>query len=119
MDSEQPVYCPAKAVLALLEQKWVLRIIEGLLSGPKRFNELAAAIGNVNSRTLSERLKELEDEEIVRRTVKESIPPWVEYELTEKGLSLRELLDFISNWSQKWMSRENLATNLLADNKSG
>lgn len=104
MVHETGEYCPVKAALGLLEQKWVLKIVEALLSGPKRFNELATIIGNVNSRTLSDRLKSLEDEEIVKRTVKESIPPWVEYELTTKGESLRKLIQFIDSWSREWMS---------------
>lgn len=105
--AEHSEYCPVMATLSLLEQKWVLHIFYALLGGPRRFNELASAVGHVNSRTLSERLKLLEDQGFVRRTVKESIPPWVEYELTEKGKSLGPVIDHMAEWGRTWMEKEN------------
>ena len=96
-------YCPVKATLELLEQKWVLAIILELTAGKKRFNELAHAVGGVNSRTLRMRLRALEHGGLVRRHVISQIPPWVEYELTGKGRSLTVIVRSIATWGRRWM----------------
>ena len=73
-------------------QKWVPHIIHELMSGKRRFNELAHDVGGCNSRTLRDRLKNLEELEIVDRNIVAVMPPWVEYELTPKGEQLGEAL---------------------------
>jgi DNA-binding HxlR family transcriptional regulator len=88
----------------LLNQKWTLHIIRELMSGKRRFNELAHRCGGVNSRTLRERLRVLEEEEIVVRQVVNTIPPWVEYELTEKGHALNSVIESIAAWGRRWMA---------------
>ena len=98
------IYCPVAATMNLLNQKWTLHIIRELMSGKKRFNELAHRVGNVNSRTLRERLRVLEEEEIVVRHVVHTIPPWVEYALTEKGHALNSVIDSIAAWGRRWMA---------------
>ncbi len=97
------VYCPVRATLALLGQKWVPHIIYELLSGKLRFNELATAIGGCNSRTLRDRLKNLEELDVVNRNIVETMPPWVEYELTRKGRELAQALSDIEAWGHKYM----------------
>ena len=54
---ENDLYCPVRATLALLGQKWVPHIVHELMSGKRRFNELAHNVGGCNSRTLRDRLK--------------------------------------------------------------
>src|SRR5260221_4619511 len=98
------IYCPGAATMNLLNQKWTLHIIRELMSGKKRFNELAHRVGNCNSRTLRERLRNLEEEEIVVRHVVNTIPPWVEYELTEKGHALNRVIESIAAWGIRWMA---------------
>jgi DNA-binding HxlR family transcriptional regulator len=97
------VYCPVRATLALLGQKWVPHIIYELLSGKRRFNELATAIGGCNSRTLRDRLKNLEELGVVNRNIVETMPPWVEYALTSRGQELAEALSGIEDWGHKYM----------------
>jgi DNA-binding HxlR family transcriptional regulator len=98
------IYCPVAATMDLLNQKWTLHIIRELMSGKKRFNELSHRVGGCNSRTLRERLRSLEEEEIVVRHVVNTIPPWVEYELTEKGHALNSVIESIAAWGLRWMS---------------
>lgn len=98
------IYCPVAATMNILNQKWTLHIIRELLSGKKRFNELSHCLGGVNSRTLRDRLKVLEQEEIVSRAVLSTIPPWVEYELTEKGRALNGVIESIAEWGSQWMA---------------
>jgi DNA-binding HxlR family transcriptional regulator len=104
--TSEEVYCPVRATLALLGQKWVPHIIYELMSGKRRFNELAGVIGGCNSRTLRDRLKTLEDLEIVDRHIVTTMPPWVEYELTAKGHELAEALKPLESWGVAYMDPE-------------
>ena len=101
---EDAAYCPVRATLALLGQKWVPRIIYELMLGKRRFNELALAVGGCNSRTLRDRLRGLEELGIIERTVVAVMPPWVEYELTGKGHELGVALKRLEQWGRTYMS---------------
>ncbi|HEY4685825.1 MAG TPA: helix-turn-helix domain-containing protein [Dehalococcoidia bacterium] len=101
---EDAAYCPVRAALALLGQKWVPRIIYELMQGKRRFNELACAVGGCNSRTLRDRLKGLEELDIITRTVVAVMPPWVEYELTAKGDELGSALRQLEKWGRSHMA---------------
>ncbi len=98
-------YCPVRATLALLGQKWVPHIVYQLGAGKLRFNELAAEIGGCNSRTLRDRLRSLEDLSIVSRRIVETMPPWVEYELTARGRELAQALTALEEWGHRYMEQ--------------
>jgi len=101
--TQEEVYCPVRATLALLGQKWVPHIIYELTEGKRRLNELAAIVGGCNSRTLRDRLRSLEELEIVSRRIVEMMPPWVEYELTLKGQELAQAMSALADWGHKYM----------------
>ncbi len=101
-------YCPVRATLALLGQKWVPRIVYELDAGKRRFNELAETVGGCNSRTLRDRLKSLEAVGIVRREIVATTPPWVEYELTERGRQLATALAPLAAWGRDHLPEEAL-----------
>ena len=101
-----PTFCPIAVTLDLLNEKWTLHIVHALLLGKKRFNEIGHALGGVNGRTLRDRLRTLEDEGIVTRQVISTIPPWVEYELTEKGKALEPIMEAMSAWSKQWVTQK-------------
>jgi DNA-binding HxlR family transcriptional regulator len=103
-------YCPVRATLALVGQKWVPRIIYELMGGKRRFNELAAEVGGCNSRTLRDRLVALEELGVVSRTIVATMPPWVEYELTDLGHELGEALLPLEQWGRRHLSRAPLAS---------
>jgi len=86
----------------LLQEKWVLMIVHGLLAGPINFNELMRR-GSVNTTTLSQRLNLLEQAGILVKTIHSTMPPRTSYELTEAGLALRPILDAITEWSEKYL----------------
>ena len=96
------IFCPANAALNLLSERWTLHIVRILLGGKKRFNEIAREIG-LNPATLRERLRALEEEEVVTRTVLSAMPPHVEYELTEKGQALNGIFESLAEWGRMWM----------------
>ncbi len=97
------IYCPVRATLALLGQKWVPHIVHELMGGKRRFNELAQMVGGCNSRTLRDRLKNLEELDVVSRNIVAVMPPWVEYDLTPKGHHLAEALVVLERWGATYM----------------
>ena len=101
---ENDLYCPIRATLALLGQKWVPHIIHELMTGKRRFNELAHNVGGCNSRTLRDRLKNLEELDVVSRKIVAVMPPWVEYDLTAKGHQLGQALLALEHWGQSYMT---------------
>jgi DNA-binding HxlR family transcriptional regulator len=97
------LFCPVNATLDLLNQRWNLRIVRSLLSGKKRFNEIGRENG-INPRTLRDRLRDLEEEGIITRLVISTMPPNVEYSLTEKGLALNDIFEALAKWGITWMN---------------
>ncbi|MGM7719964.1 helix-turn-helix domain-containing protein [uncultured Metabacillus sp.] len=98
--------CPRfEKAMGILSQRWTGLVIYQLLNGPQRFSEIEAAIG-ITGRVLSDRLKDLETQNIVKREVYPETPVRIEYSLTEKGLSLEPLLRDIEKWSQTWLEVE-------------
>ena len=95
-------FCPANAALTLLSERWTLHIVRSLLGGARRFNEIAREIG-LNPATLRERLRALEEENVVTRTVVSLMPPHVEYTLTEKGQALNGIFEALDDWGRTWM----------------
>lgn len=96
------LFCPANAALNLLSERWTLHIVRALLEKTKRFNEIGREIG-LNPATLSERLRALEEEGVVTRTVVSAMPPHVQYALTEKGQALNCIFEALSEWGRTWM----------------
>ena len=97
-------YCPVRATLALVGQKWVPHIIYHLMLGTRRFNELSREIGGCNSRTLRDRLADLEDVGVVTRHSVATMPPRVEYQLTERGRELGDAFGPIAGWGMRHMA---------------
>ena len=90
--------------LRLIGDKWTLMIVYNLMQGTKRFGELLEALGNVSPKTLSQRLKQLEEIKLVERRAYAEIPPRVEYLLTEKGLALINILNAIHEFGVHCLS---------------
>ncbi|HEY8170854.1 MAG TPA: helix-turn-helix domain-containing protein [Candidatus Limnocylindria bacterium] len=105
-EAAQHAECAATAALNVLGQKWVLRIIRALGERTQRFCELQDALGGANSATLSQRLKLLEDEDLIERREISAMPPWVEYSLTAKGSELRGAIVSIDRWAERWAARQ-------------
>jgi DNA-binding HxlR family transcriptional regulator len=101
---EPEYYCPLAATLDLLTTRWTLHILRELMDGRKRFNELGRALGGVSSRTLCCRLRTLEEQGIVVREIMSTFPPWVEYELTEKGRALSAVMQSLAEWGATYMT---------------
>ncbi len=108
---DQVKKCSGEFVLAVndamnvLNGKWKLPIIGSLLYGKKRFKELEREIPKITPRMLSKELKDLEVNGIVTRTVYDTIPVTVEYELTKSGNSLNDVLDSMITWGLQHRKR--------------
>jgi DNA-binding HxlR family transcriptional regulator len=87
-------------VLDRIGDKWTVMVVGGLSKGPMRFNALLRLIGGVSHRMLTLTLRGLEQDGLVKRTVYPTVPPKVEYELTEIGASLIKPLRALSVWAQ-------------------
>lgn len=96
--------CPVRYVLAVndalnaISGKWKLPIIATLIQGKKRFKDLELRVEKITPRMLSKELKELELNGIVRRIVHDTRPVLIEYELTESGLGLTDVIDSMVKW---------------------
>jgi len=95
---------PVGQALRLLGDVCTLIIVYTLLSGTKRFGELLEVMGNVSPKTLSQRLKMLEEIGFVQRQAFLEIPPRVEYRLTEKGLALVDIMEAIKQFGERYLS---------------
>ncbi|HEX3550990.1 MAG TPA: helix-turn-helix domain-containing protein [Candidatus Elarobacter sp.] len=97
-------FCPRfQYAIELIGRRWIGAILRMLVNGPARFNEIMAAVPNLSDRLLTERLRELEREGLVSRTVSTDRPIKVTYALTDCGRSLSEIICQIGTWSERWV----------------
>jgi DNA-binding HxlR family transcriptional regulator len=101
--------CPIEHALLVLDGKWSTLIIRELLRGPMRFGELRDALGIGSPKTLTERLRILEHQGVLTRTVHAEVPPRVVYELTERGHSFRSVLEAMAAWGNRDLGLEDEA----------
>jgi len=112
-------YCPSRAAVDMIADKWTVLVICGLIYHVRRYNELQRVVGNIAQKVLTDTLRKLERDGLVKRTVYPVVPPKVEYELTELGQSLVPLIQDLFGWAEKNMeivetARQQFATKLNA-----
>jgi DNA-binding HxlR family transcriptional regulator len=100
--------CPVCRTADVISGKWTLLIIRDLADSPLRFCELERSLSGISPRTLSLRLRSLEEHEIVERRTYPEVPPRVEYALTEKGAALVPLIENMRSYGRQWLPREEL-----------
>jgi DNA-binding HxlR family transcriptional regulator len=99
-------FCPHyHHAVELIGRRWTGVILRAMLGGAERFSELTETIPGLSDRMLSERLKELEAEGIVTRTVIPATPVRIEYHLTEMGRDLSAVVQAASAWADKWLAQ--------------
>jgi DNA-binding HxlR family transcriptional regulator len=107
MDMDSPVtggFCPRyHHAVELIGRRWTGAIVRAMLGGVTRFSDLTQTVPGLSDRMLSERLKELEAEGIVERTVFPDTPVRIEYHVTEKGRALASVVDSIAAWAEHWL----------------
>src|SRR5437868_12406213 len=99
--AKKNVSCPVETTLAVIGGRWKVLILQQLLVGVKRFNELHRTLASITHKTLTQQLREMEGDGIVSRKVYAQIPPKVEYSLTSLGKTLRPVLNAMHNWAER------------------
>ncbi|PTA67630.1 transcriptional regulator [Deinococcus arcticus] len=94
--------CGVERTMQVIGGKWTTLILRDLLGGTRRFSDLKRTLGRVSPKTLTERLRQLEAQGLVTRTVYAEVPPRVEYALTEQGQSLGEIIAAMARWGSRW-----------------
>jgi DNA-binding HxlR family transcriptional regulator len=95
--------CPVCRTAEVVCGKWTLLLVRDLAEGRSRFCELERSLAGISPRTLSLRLRALEEEGIVERHTFGEVPPRVEYALTEKGLALLPIIEDMRSYGEHWL----------------
>jgi DNA-binding HxlR family transcriptional regulator len=98
--------CPVCRTADIVCGKWTLLLVRELSEGCSRFCELERSLTGISPRTLSLRLRGLEEEGIVERHTFPEVPPRVEYALTEKGLALLPIIDGMRAYGEEWLAAD-------------
>lgn len=98
-----PPACPIECVIEKLSKKWSLLILGSFMQGEKlRFSEIIHSLPKLNTRILSQRLSELEQEGLIVRTVTQTKPTTIFYQITNKGMALQQVVGHYADWVKKW-----------------
>lgn len=108
----RPVFrarCPAQRALEVIASKWAVLILHRLQGGPVRFNALQREIGGISPKVLSQQLRGLERHGLVSRRVKATVPPSVDYALTESGRELKTAMKALCEWADRYAPESAIA----------
>jgi DNA-binding HxlR family transcriptional regulator len=96
--------CPIERTATLIGDRWTPLIVRDLAPGCRRFSELQRSLGGISPKTLSDRLRRLEEAGVVTRACFAEKPPRVEYRLTEKGLALLSIIESMREFGMTWLA---------------
>lgn len=99
--------CPVEYTASIISNKWKIIILRDLLNGTKRYNELTKSVVGISTKVLTQNLRDLEKDGIVKRKVYPVVPPKVEYSLTDKGQELKEVLECMRVFGEKYKDGKN------------
>ena len=97
--------CPVCLTADVICSKWTVPIIRDLAEGQRRFCELERSLVGISPRTLSLRLRSLEDQEVLERKIYSEVPPRVEYHLTAKGQALLPIVEQMRSFGREWLNQ--------------
>lgn len=105
-NAERSLICPVRTTLNVLGGKWKLLVLSYLLDGSRRYGELRRLMPEITEKMLIQELRELESDGLVARTVHQTVPPRVDYSLTEQGQRVRPLLAELLGWGMQYLGHE-------------
>ena len=105
------LYCPVETTLKLIGGKYKTLIVWNLFDKTLRFSELQRAVPRATAKMLTQQLRELDRDGLIVRRVYPVVPPKVEYKLTERGQSLRPILQAIFTWGMGYLNDKGLKAN--------
>ena len=91
--------CPAESTVGVIGGRWKVPVLWHLFAGTMRFSELKRALPECTAKMLTQQLRELEEDGVVRRKVYPEVPPKVEYSLTKRGASLKPVVEAMCKWA--------------------
>lgn len=94
--------CPVATTVSLIGSKWKLLIMRNLLARPWRFNELLKSLDGISQKVLTESLRTMEEDGIVKRKIYPEVPPRVEYSLSPLGESMRPVIAAMEAWGTSY-----------------
>ena len=103
--NEKEFQCPVIVTNAIFNDKWKLAVVWHLLDGEKRYKELHEDVNEITQKTLTVKLKELEQKQLIKREVFAEVPPRVVYSLTPIGEELRDVLNAMHDWGIKYVNK--------------
>ena len=115
--SDKEAECAIARTASLICGRWTMLILRDLAESPQRFCTLERSLEGISPNTLVERLRTLEEEQIITRRAFAEIPPRVEYTLTEKGSALVPVLEIMREYGERWLSPD--AEDLVATSSGG
>lgn len=102
--------CPVLLTANIISGKWTLLVLRDLSNGINRFSTLIRSLSGISPKTLSERLRSLEEVGVITRTAYPEVPPRVEYALTAMGQDLTPLIDHMREYGTKWLATGDAAS---------
>lgn len=98
--------CPVQRATQIFDGKWTTLVLRDLLGGKKRYSELQRSLAGISPRLLSARLKLLEQQGLVQRTVYDTVPPTTEYALTQQGMAIMPVVQALAAYGQVLLDEE-------------
>ncbi|MGH2532693.1 MAG: winged helix-turn-helix transcriptional regulator [Thermomicrobiales bacterium] len=111
-ETTESLGCPVARTAQIIGNKWTPLIVRDLAHGERRFSELERSLTGISPKTLSERLKRLEEADVVARHCFAEVPPRVEYSLTQRGHALLPVIESMRAFGQTWLPAEDCATEI-------
>ncbi len=102
----ESIGCPVARTANLISNRWTPLILRDLTDGSRRFGELQRSLVGISPKTLSERLKRLEEAGVVERACFAEVPPRVEYSLTTKGFALLPIIEAMRGYGSSWLDNQ-------------
>lgn len=114
---EEMKICPIETAVNLIGHKWKVLILRNLLtSDQQRFRDLQRGITGISQKMLTQQLRQMEEDGLIKRKIYAEVPPRVEYSLTELGWSLQPILNSISTWGKNYLEKQGKSlTNVIDD----
>jgi DNA-binding HxlR family transcriptional regulator len=115
METTESYGCPVARTAQIIGNKWTPLILRDLAGGQRRFSELERSLHGISPKTLSERLKRLEEAEVIERHCFAEVPPRVEYILTDKGHALLPVINCMREFGRQWLPDESCDEAIIPD----
>ena len=95
--------CPVATTVSLIGGKWKPLILRDLIKGPCRYMQLKKSVEGISQKMLTQSLRQMQEDGLIARSAKPTIPPLVTYSLTDLGESLRPVIDALRTWGNQYL----------------